>query len=204
MLNIRKKNVVFCSIFLSILYFTNIFSAQYEVGTNTITRDIYFRLVVQDSLDVELEAENAHLDFGEILKDSTETKQARTAIKVKASKNVNYVSATYKEGEDQSDNTKKIQIKYQEENLGDTKRYSTKETVSATDEVDTIDVYFKPFDKSYKLEAGIDQNEGEIPVIGEIRGIGKAKLGKYEGKMQVEVLVVTNNVEEEEIKWQKN
>lgn len=201
MKKIRITRVMFFSIFLSLMYGSFIYvygQNGYEVGTNKITREIYFRLLVQDSLLVV--PENVNLDFGDILKGSTDTKHAETKINIEAGKDVKNVKATYDTtGQAQKDGTTKIQIKYQEEEKPQKQYVHGVQSNSEGKEVDTIDVYLLPFAKDYPLRTEQDKNIGEIPVKGEIRGIGDAKLGKYAGTIKVKVEVVTTNSREEVI-----
>lgn len=181
------KSILFYSIFLSVICFAS--NSQYW-GTNIVTRDIEFTLKVEDSLLVGT-AED--LNFGDIIKGSTDIRKAETKIIVKAGTDVNYVAAKYETGEVQSDGSQKIEINYKEGISEEQVKIKKIREGIKNEGSEKIDVYFLPFEEKYQLKIGNLENEGEIPVKAEIRGIGDAKLGKYEGIMQINLIAVTNN-----------
>lgn len=201
----NMKKLMLFSIFLNLIYLTCVISygkgGSYQVGTNTVYRDIVFRLEVQDSLLIV--PESADLDFGEILKGSTETRKGETTIKVKGGKDVTTVKASYVDGAVVKNGEKMIKIKHQEEKPSTKRALNESKVVTDNGEVEEINVYFLPFEQSYELKEVTDGREGDIPVKAEIRGIGNAKLGKYKGNIKVNVEVVTKNIlKEEEIgRW---
>ncbi len=189
------KKLMLFSMFLNSIYLTgnNLYGANgaYEVGTNKFVKDIEFTLIVQDSLLVV--PKDAEIDFGYILKGSTDTKKGETEIKIEGGDDIKAVKATYVDGENQSDNSRKMQIKYTEESEIPKEDVFNKKDLKENIETDKIDVYFLPFENSYAMSKKDDVNQTMIPVKAEIRGIGNARLGKYEGKMKVQVEVVTDN-----------
>lgn len=186
------KSVVFYSIFLSMMYLTTEIVYSYDRKINVIERPIEFKLVVEDSLLVGTADD---LDFGDIIKGSTDIRRAETKIDVRAGTDVNYVTAEYVSGQLQTDKTQKIQISYKEENKTDKNIRVEKKKEAINEGTDKIDVFFIPFDTKYQLVKDNKENKGEIPVVAEIRGIGDAKLGKYEGVMRVKLMAITTNNE---------
>lgn len=197
MKNIKANKVLPYIIFLIVIFLKSneIYGSNYEAGTNIIEREIYFRVIVEDSLDIE--AEDTYLNFGEILKGSTDKREIKTNIDIKASKNISHVSLRYDDSlvENQEDGSKKFKIMYVENTQDKDKKQNKKEINIEKEE---IDVYFSPFKDNYKLEIKEDRNRVLVPVIAEIRGVEGVKVGKYEGTMKVEIIAVTNNEKERE------
>lgn len=191
----KKNKLMLFSIFLNLIFLISHSSyaeePQYQVGTNKFIKNINFTLIVQDSLLVV--PKDAEIDFGYILKGSTDTKRGKTEIKIEGGDAIKAVKATYVEGENQSDKSTKMQIKHTGKVELLKEEVFSKRELKDDVEIDKIDVYFLPFEESYAMSKKDNLNQTMIPVEAEIRGIGNAKLGKYEGKMKVQVEVVTNN-----------
>lgn len=188
---IRKIKVVSYSIFLILIIISknHLFSSTYEVGVNTIRKEIDFNIIIQDTLFV---ATGGILDFGEILKGSTGVYKAQTNIEIKTGEVANMIKLSYLDGELQKDNSQKIKI---------TKTLDEKEVNSIyledNDyelELEEIDVYLKKLEEMYIIK---ENEEGEkeirIPIYGEIREVGNVKLGKYEGNMRIQIELVSDN-----------
>lgn len=192
----NMKKLILFSMFLNLIFLSNnsLYGKEpvYEVGTNKFVKDINFSLIVQDSLLVV--PKDAEIDFGYILKGSTDTKYGETEIKIEGGHDIKAVKASYIEGDIQSDNSKKMQITHTGESVPQKAVVFSKKDLKENTETDKIDVYFLPFEKSYIMNKKNDLNQTMIPVKAEIRGIGNARLGKYEGKMKVQVEVVTDNI----------
>ncbi len=195
----KKEIVVFYGIFLILFSILNevVYSIQYESGTNVILKDIEFRLNIENSLLVAYDTE---INFGEILKGSTGKILGESEIKVEAGSEIQSVTASYL-GKEEIDGSYKITINYIENQERNQKEMKKKIVyLDESEEKKEIDVYFLPFDKSYELKNENGKNKGEIPVKAEIRGIGNAKLGHYEGSIQVQVIAITLN-DEEKKRW---
>ena len=195
----KKEIVVFYGIFLILFSILNevVYSIQYESGTNVILKDIEFRLNIENSLLVAYDTE---INFGEILKGSTGKILGESEIKVEAGSEIQSVTASYL-GKEEIDGSYKITINYIENQERNQKEMKKKIVyLDESEEKKEIDVYFLPFDKSYELKNENGKNKGEIPVKAEIRGIGNAKLGHYEGSIKVQVIAITLN-DEEKKRW---
>jgi|GEM_PF-6902925 len=190
MRKINKNKVVFLSIFSILLTFSLIsYSSIYEEGTNTIFKDIEFKLIVEDSLVV---AKGSEIDFGDVLRGSTGKKIGKTSISINVSKNTSYIQAQYMLGVDEEDGSRKTEIDY----IGEENDKKIKiENFDLENEKEKIDVFFHKLEDKYvvQLEQDVEEIEVKIPITAEIREIENVKLGKYEGKMILELNVVTMN-----------
>lgn len=176
----KIKQVIFYGIFLMLIGSNEIY-ANYTSGTNTVSRDIEFKLIVQNTL---LIAKGEDIDFGKILKDSTVQLERESKLLIEADKSVKTIKLRYISGEDSEDLYRKIFIK---------RKAEEEAPIIFTDEVseekEEISVYFKSLDVNYDLLLVDGKKVKEIPIIAQIRGVENIKLGNYEGTMKIEVLI---------------
>lgn len=193
---IINNKVIFFNIVPILFILISVYSFCASRATNTITKEIHFDLFVTDSL---LVAKAKDLDFGNILKGTTDTIYAETAIEISNGENnevkvkLSYDLPTTKEVDK---NYTSIQIKYKEPDTSVNKSEIKNINKDERAAVETIDVYLKNFEDSYTIQG--NDNANFIPVKGEIRGIGEAKIGEYEGtvRVNIEVLSSTRKLEE--------
>lgn len=187
MILMKSKKVIFFSIFLNFFLQSNVilFSQEYLTGTNKITREIFFRLSVEDSIFV---ANDTELDFGKILKGSTGIVQKETSIKVEGGENIDYVLAEY-EDNILEEGWKRTTIDFY--NDSEEKRNQEMENFI---EKASLDVYLKQFNDKYTMEKDFNgKMVGEIPIVGQIRSTENVKIGKYKGTVKVKVTAITLN-----------
>lgn len=183
-------NVLFFGIILNIIYFitfvvsfSNLINEN-TVGTNIVEKPIEFTLLVEDSLYV---AKGTELDFGIIPKGSTGTFISESNIEVSGGIEGSRIKAVFNGGEVE-EGYRKFKI-FHENSVEE-----EEENINLLEEIKELDIYLKEFENEYIME---EKENGElktlIPIIGELRGVKNAKLGKYEAKINVEIILVSIN-----------
>lgn len=155
------KRIKIFSVILNFLCGTNLLAITPDVPTATV--NITFNLEVTDTIKVD----PVYLDFGNILKNSSELHTAQSYFNLSAGFQQDMlVSTSFNDGVNDG-------------------RY-TKVEVNKADGIssDVLNVYLHNIENKI-LKSG----EYKIPVIGEIREVGDIALGKYEKtiKMNVEI-----------------
>lgn len=186
MFKIKRKKVVFYSIFLNIILFIFRYSYCYEEGVNRVTKEIMFSLDVKDSIEIITDVEN--IDFGEILRGSTGIYKGTGKIKIVTGIEAQYATANFKNPVEEDGKIKgKI---YYIQNQEEKKRNG----LEFQEEKMEMEVYFHELENKYPLVEENNEKRGEIILTAEIRGVdSEVKLGRYEGIMEIEVIIVNRN-----------
>lgn len=206
MKKIDIRVIFFNAILVAGLFFQNITYLKavdngYTQGTNTIYGEIVFDAVVEESIDINLSADDVNLDFGMMPKYSTGKFFAETKIEAKGAPLGSEITAKFVEGPQstkelplESDGYTKMQIKYKATDEG--KKIDFSKDKYNTEENEKIDVYLEKInDKKYKFEDNLSETKAIVPIKGEIRDISNAKIGEYEGEVSVYLELVTPNKE---------
>ena len=160
----KQMLLCFFVIVLKALNTTNV-EASLVTGKSipVTTKLIEFELQVTDSILIE----PVYLDFGNIVKNSNDTKTANSFFYLSSSyANEMLVSSQYIGGVKEGEYTK-YQV-YKKGEVGG----------------DFLDVYL------HNIAArSLSPGENKVPIVGEIRGVGDVALGKYEKTVQMEVII---------------
>lgn len=191
----NKKLLFFGIILGNIYFFSNLLalgslSESYITGRNSIEKVIDFTLEVEDSLYI---GKGTELDFGMIPKGSNGTVIAKSNIEIIGGTEGTIVKLVYGGVIEASDGYQKIKISYTEKSEERIKERINKK--NDEEEIKEIDVYLKNFEENYTLKKDLDGSMTTfIPIIGEIRGVGESKIGKYTATIPVEIITIQSNV----------
>ena len=176
-------------------------SSEYILGENTIYKDVEFEAVIENGINIEIEAEDAVMDFGMISKHSTGKFLAETKIEAKGAPVGSEITAKFVEGPQstqelklESDNYTKIILK--REVNEEIKKVENSKDKYLTEEVEEVEVFLERInDKKYRFEDNLSEAKATIPIKGEIRSLDKVKIGNYGGEVSVYLELVTPNTE---------
>lgn len=160
-----KENMIFFTMILSFLLINNLVVAKIINGVEvpTTTKEIEFELEVIDTVKIE----PVHLDFGNILKNSTKLIGTTSYFELSGAYLQDmFISTSFQNGIEDGDYTK-FEV--------------FREGMSSGD---FLNVYL------YNIKPRIlSSGETRIPIVGEIREVGDIALGKYEKIVVMDIII---------------